>query len=237
MQYGRRPEDIAFSAGNRGLYHALRDASKAATDSMPSGAPDPNDFWSFIDKSSPAPGAANDGRAPESDLRPPTHADPTAQRQNEPQMGQKSDNPRENFEKWLGGVLFPQRTARMERERAAMASGGGGGGAPHKPTVGHMGGSQFDARRRADAEKKEQEKAAAENVKMSTAPYSGGGGGSGWGGAPYGVDSEQEEVVQARRGGGLLGALGEKARRDMQVCVTKQQASVTGRSFCACAHY
>jgi hypothetical protein len=136
---------------------------------------------------------------------------------------------------WLGGVLFPQRTKRIEEEHAQpqpQTAPNAPYGRLHEPpqqaphAVGHAGGSQFAKKR---TEKPQ------ENVQTGLDPYqppSAQEGAGGGGPAPYGAQQQQG-------GGGIFGALGDKARRDMQATqgafgkfaknFTEQQQKSTGQ--------
>jgi hypothetical protein len=113
VQFGRRPQDIAFAAGDRAIFLELHNAStKAAPPEAPSDLPDPADFWKYIEKAGTGTGAGGGGggsqggaqggtgggwgQDEEGVLRPPERSGPGG-----PPRAQapKSDNPRENFER------------------------------------------------------------------------------------------------------------------------------------------
>lgn len=192
VQFGRTPADLAFAAGNRAMFAVLHEATQkaAAAAVAPEDTPDipdPSEFWQYIKEQGEAR---------------PTAAAPTAQGPLNPQgkAQPKPPHPREQFEAWLGGILFPQR------QRASTPSAVGGSpygtvNASAKPppslaqpafkqmmrqgqpahSVGHVGGSQFAARKAAHGHTSTPAPSAApaqaladapvENIQLTLDPY------------------------------------------------------------------
>ena len=213
MQFGRRPQDIAFAAGNREIFTELHNAARAAPEPADSNIPDPSDFWKYIEN---AAGPAD----PSGDVPlPPQHKAP------EP----KAPNPREEFESWLGGILFPQRARRAEERRGKQETGANAPYSnmrapemehaprmrprPTKQTYGRAGGSQF-AQKRA-------EKAAEAEAKQRAGGRT---GGDDWapetnvrtGLEPYGAQQQGRQGKAQNPLEGLLQAFGNKAQQDIR---------------------
>lgn len=161
MQFGRTPADLAFAAGNRAVFALLHEATQAAAAAVTapedtSEIPDPSEFWQYLQQQSAAPAVTKGG------AQAPLNPDAAA---SQPARGTPEANPRKQFESWLGGILFPQR----QRASAPAAAAGTPYGTVNesakpppslaKPAfaqmmkqagphgVGHVGGSQFGARR------------------------------------------------------------------------------------------
>jgi hypothetical protein len=161
VQYGRRPQDIAFAAGNKDVFLLLHEAAeKRSPQESPANLPDPADFWKYIEKSAPTPADTTGVPHAEEPLRPPPRTAPGGF----PQLPKS----RQEFEGWLGGVLFPQRAKRMAAEQQQLESAAGAPyghmntpvapAAQRRPelrpathSTGSAGGSQFAAHRQSAA--------------------------------------------------------------------------------------
>jgi hypothetical protein len=239
LQFGRRPQDIAFAAGNREAFIELHTAAGQQPAAEDKALPNPEDFWKYIEDS--AGKVSSDADVP----LPPERKGPAL------------PGSRQEFEKWLGGVLFPQRAKqaeeRLKKEAEAAAVSAGAPYArmnapvivnpprmrptrPVAPTVGTAGGSQFAARRQQLGEAKVQAAnqpagkpqdawgasrqddgwAAQGNVQTSLEPY---GGPSAQPDARANVSQQAPYGSKPNPIGGLVQAIANKAQQDIKTTV------------------
>ena len=119
--------------------------------------PDPTEFWKYLEASAPAAPAAPAPPADTAALRPPPRTAPEDKKGGLPKL----PGSRQEFESWLGGVLFPQRAKKQAQPEVAAGAPYGRLHTPTAPppvptrrvvrpaqhTTGSAGGSQFAARR------------------------------------------------------------------------------------------